>query len=224
MPEVTPDPGSTDDFGGPRWFTRGDIEFGRAVAYVDATFAIATTLLVTTLDLGSAGWASWSGFADAAQGPLLAFGLSFVVVSMFWWFNHRFVASLRIFSGRFVVLSVAMLAFVVLIPFSTQGLGEFSGEVPTVVYALNVAAVSLMGLALFHLAVKDDLFRGRPSSEAILEKTVGTIDTPIVFLLSVPVALFWSAGIAKLLWLSLFGTSFLSGRWVRRRRQARTTP
>ena len=45
------------------WYERDDVEFSRATAFFDATYALATTLLVTTLDPGPDGWSSWS---DAA--------------------------------------------------------------------------------------------------------------------------------------------------------------
>jgi hypothetical protein len=39
--------------GVPERYRRNDAEFDRAIAFIDATFAVALTLLVTTLDLKS---------------------------------------------------------------------------------------------------------------------------------------------------------------------------
>jgi len=39
----------------PERYQRDDAEFDRAIAFIDATFAVALTLLVTTLDIKSEG-------------------------------------------------------------------------------------------------------------------------------------------------------------------------
>jgi uncharacterized membrane protein len=215
-----PEPSSTPpaDLSGAR-FHRDGFEFGRALTYFDATFAIATTLLVTTLASGNAQWESWTAFRSATSGPLFAYALSFVVVSTFWWANHRLVASLSWVDGRFVIAGLAMLLFVVLIPFTTEGLGTFNGvddQVPTVVYAVNVAAVALAAFVVFRVAVADDLFTVAPTRREILERSVRMLDVPFVFLLSVPVALFWSDSAARYCWLALVPLGILERRWMPR--------
>ena len=144
---------------------RDSVEFGRAIGFFDATFAIAATLLVTTLVPADAAWTSWSNFWTTLDGPLLAFGISFWLVAAYWWGNHRFVATLRGFSPRLVVVSLVFLAFIVLVPFSTRGFGttHASSEVTTVVYAINVALVSAMATVLPWFARADDLFLVMPS-------------------------------------------------------------
>ena len=195
--------------GTPDRYDRDGVEFGRSLAYMDATFAIATTLLVTTLDPTAREWSNWSRFWDSEQGPLLAFALSFLVISSFWWANHRMVSTLRALSPRFVLRSLVLLAFVALVPFTTEGLGEFTDaslQVSTVVYALNIAAVSLASTSLTVAAYRDGLFRRR---------VISLLATPLVFLASVPVALFISGTAARLMWLALILTGGLSARWLR---------
>ena len=195
------------------------MEFGRSLAYVDATFAIATTLLVTTLIPGAEAWKDWTNFWDTQQGPLLAFALSFVVISSFWWANHRLVAALGTISARFVIASLVMLAFVALVPFTTDGLGSLDGsdgEVATVVYALNIALVSLSSTALVWVAYRDRLFRRQPTPEDFRWTIVTVIDTPLVFVISVPVAIFISVPLARWMWLLLILTGSLTNRSRRR--------
>ena len=183
-------------------FERDEVEFGRAINFFDATFAIATTLLVTTLASGQKQWASWSAFHAAVGGPMFAYALSFVVVSTFWWANHRFVSSLEALTPRVIAASMLMLAFVVLVPFSTAGLGTSggaNGQVATVVYAVNVAGVSLSVFVTFRVALAQRLFIVAPTKEEILERSIATLDVPAVFLVSVPIALFWGRGLCQVL-------------------------
>jgi uncharacterized membrane protein len=203
-------------------FDRDSVEFGRALAFFDATFAIATTLLVTTLSPGEQGWASWSNLVDAVGGPLVAFGISFVVIASYWWGNHQFVAGLRCLSPRLVVGTLWLLAFVVLLPFTTEGLGEGLGsaEVTTVVYALNVALVSSTELVLYRIAVAQGLFVIAPSTTEIMTSTVCQLLPAAVFLLSIPVALLGGPIAARWMWLTLLVIAPLAGRWAARRVEA----
>jgi uncharacterized membrane protein len=205
-------------------FERDEVEFGRAINFFDATFAIATTLLVTTLASGQKQWASWSAFHAAVGGPMFAYALSFVVVSTFWWANHRFVSSLEALTPKVIAASMLMLAFVVLVPFSTAGLGTSggaNGQVATVVYAINVAGVSLSVFVTFRVALAQRLFIVAPTKEQILERSIATLDVPAVFLASVPIALFWDADYAKYFWIVLIPAGAVERRWFERRRRAR---
>ena len=204
--------------GTPDRYDRDGVEFGRSLAYMDATFAIATTLLVTTLDPTAREWSNWSRFWDSEQGPLLAFALSFLVISSFWWANHRMVSTLRALSPRFVLRSLVLLAFVALVPFTTEGLGEFTDaslQVSTVVYALNIAAVSLASTSLTVAAYRDGLFRRPPEPAVFRRRGITPPETPPVFPAPGPGALFIPGTAARLMWLALILTGGLSARWLR---------
>jgi uncharacterized membrane protein len=207
-------------------FGREEVEFGRALAFFDATFAIATTLLAATLNPGPRGWSSWSDLLEAIDGPFIAFAISFTVIASYWWANHRFVASLRVLSSRLVVGTIVLLAFVVVLPITTEGLGEDLGsaEVTTVVYAVNVTLVSSMEWVLYRIAVADDLFVVRPSRGAQFASTVGQLIPPFVFLVSIPIALLGAPVASRGLWISLVVISPVVGRWANRRMAAASAP
>jgi uncharacterized membrane protein len=200
-------------------YGRDEVEFGRALAFFDATFAIATTLLAATLNPGREGWSSWAKLIDSVEGPLQAFAISFWVIASYWWANHRFVASLRILSPRLVVGTIVLLAFVVVLPITTEGLGTegASAEVTTIVYAVNVILVSSTEWVLYRIALTDDLFMTRPSSVEVSSSTVAQLVPAVVFLLSIPVALVGAPVAARFVWLSLAVVGPLAGRWANRR-------
>lgn len=204
----------------PERFDRDSVEFGRTAGFFDAVFAIAATLLVVTLAPEAADWSDWSKFLAAEWPSLLAFVISFVVICAFWWSNHRLVATLDTISSRFVGVGLVMLGFVVLLPFTTGGLGDVddrtSGEVAAVGYALNVAMVSLATMLLVIVAARQGLYRTVPTPAQVRGKLIGLADTPVVFLLSIPITIVFGPLWGRYSWLLLAVTGTLVGRLARR--------
>jgi uncharacterized membrane protein len=196
------------------------MEFGRTAGFFDATFSIAATLLVVTLAPEAANWSDWSKFLEAQWASLLSFVISFVVICAFWWANHRLVATLGAMSSKFVGAALVMLGFVVLLPFTTGGLGDVddrsSGEVAAVGYALNVAMVSLTTMMLVVVAAREGLYRSTPTPAQVRGKLIGLVDTPVVFLLSIPVTLLFGPDWGRYSWLLLAVTGGVAGRIGRR--------
>jgi uncharacterized membrane protein len=200
-------------------FDRDTLEFGRAIGFFDATFAIAATLLVTTLESVQSGWTSWSAFWSTFDGPLLAFAISFWVVVTFWWANHKFVRSLRRLSPSLIGMNLVFLGFVVLLPFTTDGLGQsdVSAEVTTVVYAVNVAVVSLLAFVLHLVARHDDLYRPEVARSVARADLVARLGPAVVFLASVPIALLGAPIAARYVWLALIPVGRYTGVWAEQR-------
>lgn len=180
-----------------------EIEFGRIVAFSDGVFSIAITLLVlnltvskglSTTDLTNELFDLWDN--------LLAFALSFAVIGRFWVVHHRFFAEVDAFDGRLLGLNLLYLATIVLIPFSSEVLGEYGGETPSVVlYSVNLAAVVLVGLWMS----VDARRRGLTSidDETHRESRIRGTYIAGVFMLSIPLA-FVVPRAAGYLWFLLF--------------------
>jgi uncharacterized membrane protein len=180
-----------------------EIEFGRIVAFSDGVFSIAITLLVLNLGIKTGLTSSevTSELLDQWDN-LLAFGLSFAVIGRFWVVHHRFFAEVDAFDGRLLGLNLVYLASVVLIPFSSEVLGEYGGETPSVVlYSVNLAAVVLIGLWMG----VDARRRGLTSTDDETHRETRVRGTYIagVFLLSIPLA-FVVPRAAAYLWFLLF--------------------
>jgi uncharacterized membrane protein len=179
-----------------------EIEFSRIVAFSDGVFAIAITLLVLSLevpdhvhgdDLASVLW-------DQRQN-LLAYAISFAVIGRFWVVHHRFFSDVTGFDGRLLGLNIFYLAWIVLIPFSSEVLGDYGGEWPAIVlYAVNLAMVALVGWAMAADAHRAGL--SRMTAAQAREFRVRSFFIAAVFIGSIPLA-FVAPGLAPLFWLAL---------------------
>jgi uncharacterized membrane protein len=193
-----------------RW-GRDDIEFSRVVAFSDGVFAIAITLLVLNLTIPDRLPAGES-VADALwdqNGDLLAYALSFAVIGRLWLVHHRFFGEITHFDGNLMALNLVYLGFVVLIPFSSDVIGnhgDTSGGV--IIYAANLSVANFIGAAMFVYSARAGL---------TLERFVRYVESPvrmrnvaggIIFGLSIPVALL-SPTAAIVMWVVLF---FVPGR------------
>src|SRR5690242_16272993 len=141
-----------------------EIEFSRIVAFSDGVFAIAITLLVLQFDVPKGGAADviWSELWTERH-DLFAYAISFAVIGRFWVVHHRFFGDVTGFDSRLIALNLFYLAWIVMIPYSSQVLGDNGGqEAAIVLYAANLIGVILAGTLLFVDARRAGLTR--PSS------------------------------------------------------------
>ena len=179
-----------------------EIEFSRIVAFSDGVFAIAITLLVLNLNVDDVSRDDlWQGIWDQREN-FLAYAISFAVIGRFWLVHHRYFSEITAFDGRLLSLNMLYLAFIVLIPFSSQVLGDFGGETASIViYAVDLAACILVGMWMFVDAQRAGLTSA--GAETKREAIVRGSYIAAVFLASVPVA-FVAPDWAPLMWLVLF--------------------
>jgi uncharacterized membrane protein len=180
---------------------REPAEFTRILAFTDGVFAIAITLLVLSIEVpaGLTGRELTDYLLDSWP-QVFAYFLSFAVIGNFWVAHHRFFEMLHGFDGRLVTLNLAYLSLLVLVPFPTELLGDYTDRTDAVVlYAAVVGTTALLGW----LMVRYTLRRGHVRADA--RKAVaasGSLLPPLVFYASIPVA-FVSPLAAKLVWLGL---------------------
>jgi uncharacterized membrane protein len=189
-------------------YKRDDAEFDRAVAFIDATFAVALTLLVTTLDLRPEpkAWDSLSAFYDGLGSQLVAFAISFLVIAGYWLSHYRLMATFTAIDIRVIVVNLVLLATIVILPFSTESAGDPDINhlpIPTVLLALNVAAVSSAFTLLYVQARGRGLLKVDPSAREFRWTALAFLAPAIVFFASVPIALLVSPAAAQLSWLAL---------------------
>ncbi len=170
--------------------TEHELEFTRIVAFSDGVFAIAITLLVLQLGVSkglSTDARLWDEIGEQT-GDLVAYGISFAVIGRFWLNHHRFFGEIIGFDGRLIALNFVNLAFIVLIGFSSQILGEYGNLTPAVaVYALNMALASFSSFVMITYAQRANLVRSDRTTNLRAAKAVA-LSVTFVFLLSIPIA------------------------------------
>lgn len=205
-----------------RHYRRDSIEFARAFTFFDAVYAFALTLLAVNIDPpDGAEWADPATLLGGGLGiQLMGFAISFVVIAVFWRVNHRLVAGFQALSPGVIVANLVAIAFVVLIPFSTQGISdEGSSDAPLAVaiYAVNISAAIFAQSAMFFVARHDGILADPLPRRADLVNFLDTMTTPLVFLASIPIAYAFGTDWGRLTWLLLVVVGPLSGNWASRR-------
>jgi uncharacterized membrane protein len=210
-------------------YRRDDAEFDRAIAFIDATFAVALTLLVTTLDIKSdpQSWNSLAHFYDAMGSQLVAFAISFLVIATYWIAHYRLVASFAAIDLRLLVLNLFLLAAIVILPFTTESAGDPAVDhlpLPAVVLSVNLAAVSIAFSLIYVVARDRGLLRVEHSQREFHWRTALFLAPGVVFLVSVPIAYAIDPGAARLTWLSLLVINPILGRGMQRALAAEASP
>jgi uncharacterized membrane protein len=180
-----------------------EIEFSRIVAFSDGVFSIAITLLVLNLGIpkdlanGEVASALWD-----QRENFFAYALSFAVIGRYWLVHHRFFSQVTAFDGRLIALNMLYLGWIVLIPFSSEVLGEHGGQSAAVIlYAANLTGVVLIGMLMSADARRAGLTSIDLAAHG--EQRWRSIYIASVFLLSIPVAVV-APNVAPYMWLALF--------------------
>ena len=189
-------------------YSREQSEFDRAIAFIDATFALALTLLITTLDIEnrSKAFKSLPALYDAVGPQFLAFLIAFAVIAGYWYAHHRMVAGFTGIDNRTLITNLFLIAAVVVLPFSTSSVGDpgVAGlPLPTALMAVDVAAVSVLFTLVWVMAARGGLLDEKPSPEQRFQTMVNGLVPAAVFLASIPIAYLTQPYVAQLFWLSL---------------------
>ena len=133
----------------------------RVEAYTDGVFAIAATLLV--LDLTTKGfgrlktddqmWASLAGMSD----NFVAFAVSFLLLSMLWTIHLQQWRDIGRVDGGMLWLNNIRLLFIVLIPFTTSLVSEYSEfSAGRMLLPINFFFAALLGYVSYAWAAARD--------------------------------------------------------------------
>jgi uncharacterized membrane protein len=192
--------------------------FERFIFFSDAVFAIAITLLV--LDLKPLVNAHGALDLAALAPSFLGFGVSFYVIGRYWLAHHGLMETIQAYDRRLLAVNLAFLAGIAFTPFATTvvaALSTRSGGQPF--YALSMAAVGALMALLTLAARRPGLMRPGETHGGTARLVVGSLASPLVFVLTAAVAAV-HPGKAMLLILLLvpmgWVTDWLGGRLARR--------
>lgn len=193
---------------------RGSEEFTRVLAFSDGLFAIAMTLLVvgiTVPALDATGDETELARALSDLSPsFISFGISFFVIGRYWLAHHQFFSMLAAVDSRLIKINLVYLAFIAFLPFPTDLLGTyFDNAISVATYAVTVAAVSGLEVAMFHHARQARLLRSAIPDEVYRWGILVSLSPVVFFAVSVPVA-FYSVDLAVAIWFLFIPFQFIA--------------
>ena len=144
----------------------------RMVFFSDAVFAIAITLLVIELHppelpRGAPDVAQLQALAHLAP-AFVGFGVSFMVIGMFWMGHHRAFSLAARYDGKVVGWNLLLLGVIAFMPFVTAYLSaNIFQRVPAIFYCLTMLAAALLNLKVNWTATGPPIVDPKASPEAI---------------------------------------------------------
>lgn len=184
----------------------------RIEAFSDAVFAIALTLLVLDLRLPDDTEGDLLGRLLSLWPEFFAYVLSFLIIALNWVTHHRKFRVIERYDTGLLWINLALLLFIALVPFPTSVLSD-TGETPAVVlYALVVSLISVLQGTLWAYAMHRGLTSHEVDGELSRFVLLSILPAPLVFLVSIPIALLAGAEWAMYSWFLIFPVSVLVDR------------
>lgn len=193
-----------------------ETEFSRILAFSDGVFAIAITLIVLALEVPPGVDDVLDALTDRTD-EFFAYAISFAVLAKLWLAHHRFFSEVARFDGTLMALNLVYLFWVALVPFTSELLGNYSGDsAGVIVYAVSMIAVLATFLVQIRYAYAHDLML--PEARQWERRFTGLPNyfPVIVFGVSIPIALL-SPAAATYTWLAIFLFAGRIGDTVERR-------
>lgn len=160
----------------------------RLEAFSDGIFAIIITIMVLDIRIPHSG--HWRALLEPAfYHPVLAYSISFLLVTSFWVSHHSMLLDLKLVDRTVLWVNILALFPISLLPITTEWFGEFPNAVaPSIVYGI-VYMLTVLALYLLSLVIAQ---RVDPMERAIMHRTnrvrliflaVGTLGIGLAFLI-----------------------------------------
>jgi uncharacterized membrane protein len=206
----TPEPGDG---------AKQSVGFERMVAFSDAIFSIAITLLALDIRLpqsqGRLGNAQLFDQLVMIWPKYYAYFISFVVVAIFWLKHHVSFRYIRAYDDRLMFLNLLLLMIVAIIPFPASVISEQRNSVAIALYAGTMACGFLVSALMWWHATSGDRLVAPGLDPAIRRNgLIAPLVAAGVFVLSICLTLVddrW----ARLSWLLLIPMAGVKS-WVRK--------
>lgn len=205
----------------------GGLSSHRIEALTDGIYSVAMTLLVIDLKFPEhASFSTTQALADALLDLLpkvAAWAMSFFVLALFWIGHHRAFSQVQRCDSRLVWLNITQLAFVSLMPFSCDLLGEHGGSaLAQAIYSGNMFSLALLALLIArHVHSHPALSKAAGSRATYLGTRIRVIGLMVISVVAVGLAcldLFPGAGSAAFAIMAVINPL---SRWIERREHAR---
>jgi uncharacterized membrane protein len=186
------------------------ITTARIESFSDAVFAVAITLLILNITVPQLADESALGAALRDLTPhFVSFFISFVVIGLYWMAHHAVFRYIRRHDRTLLWLNLFFLLSIVVMPFSTNLLGEYGTTLAVVFYATNLFLVGVMLTLIWVYASSGHRFVSKELDAATIRHiTLENLNPPLVFLVSIGIA-FASPSAAQYFWIVIPVNKFL---------------
>ncbi len=203
---------------------RESVGIDRINGFSDAVFAVAITLLILTIDVPEVAReladSQLPGALREMWPKFFGFGLSFIIIGLFWVSHHYLFSSLREYDRVLIWLNHFFLMSIVFLPFPTEMMSRYDGSrFATGFYACSMAACSLMtSLLWWYGTVFKDLTSGGIGAGRRKDVIFTFLAVAAVFTASLAV-LPLSDPAAKWSWMLIWPASMVIGRLFREEKE-----
>jgi uncharacterized membrane protein len=200
----------------------GHLEYDRILFFSDAVFAIAITLLI--VDLPSHLLEAADSHTQVQSGQILrqsepgiiGFGISFAVIGLFWVGHHGLFRYIKSIDRRLMLLNLLFVGIIAFLPFPTALLSATSrSQVPAVVfYAVCSGGAGTIELLIWLYATRSRAgleVDASPQIRSLL--MLQCLRGPVVFAVSIVIAIWWSPVVAVYSWIGVAVTGGLINRF-----------
>ncbi|MFA5332715.1 MAG: TMEM175 family protein [Methanoregula sp.] len=183
----------------------GFIPKDRVTTLIDSIYAFSMTLLVVTIEIPS----KFEHANDAAPvhdivmsllPDLYHYFIAFIILAMLWYFHHQQFQHLIGINRLLLCTSIASLAFVCLIPFSTNIAGDYPYDtLGAIIFELNILVIGLITLwQWYYIRNRGATFMPDFVPDQIQREIFWSWVFPVLSLIGLVLAILrvpWSAGI-----------------------------
>lgn len=183
--------------------SRSNFQIERVSFFTDGVFAIAITLLVIEFKVPELETKTDEALKHALSEmglKFLGFVISFSMIAHYWSVHHRIFGYAKQYTSNLVWWNFAFLFPVVLLPFTSGLLSEYSThsemKYPYILYAVNLIIIGLMNIVLWKYISKPErkLLTHTISKARIKLGVLRSLVIPLVMLVAMIVSLFTVAG------------------------------
>lgn len=190
----------------------------RALAFSDAVFGVAITLLVIDLRLPETarGDAALLDALAAMVPRLLLFGFTFLIVGLAWLAHHRKFSHIERVDDRLLWLNLVYLMVLCLVPFASSVLGEHGSRYPFALYAAVMALLYGLSAGLSAYAIRPPFLAELIAHDERRNAILWPLLTGLIFAAAMAMALGRLLDVAHWILLLIVPVTWFFGRRARR--------